>query len=142
MRPLSAFAQTGIGQSEEYKNASRAIKMSMRLKAYWADSNSWIQHRKSEKGKTYEEIHGVEKAKELKALRKKSRYWEYVTDEQRKINSQKAWDTPEQAIKTSLAQKRKPSKPEFFNLYEENWSLFIEQIRQAQGGGLPSHPNG
>ena len=218
MRKPSAFAQSEYGQTEEYKNAPRYVKTSMRMKIYWADYNSGVRNRESEKGKTYEEIHGVKRAKELKALRKESRYWEHVTDEQRKINSQKAWDTPEHAIKTSLAQGRKPNKLEikfmemlnnnfpnewkfvgdgqvwinranpdffntngrkllievytpyykekcygsidnyikvrgvhfaqygfrtlFFNLYNKDWNLFIEQVRQAQEGGLPSHPSG
>lgn len=68
------------------------------------------------KGKTYEEIHGVEKARELKALRKASRYWEQISPEVRQavnaINSRKAWDTPERARRTAAAQNRKPSVPE------------------------------
>ena len=100
-----------------------AIITAERNKKLWANPSSGLRNRKNPwvvrqgevnklKGMTYEEIHGIEKAKQLKELRKQSGYWKYVSDEQRGINSLKAWDTPERARKTAEAQGRKPNKME------------------------------
>ena len=79
---------------------------------FWGDPNSGLRNRQSGwitrtkngtrsgslKGKTYEDLYGIEKAKQLKQLRRESGYWKYVSDEQRKLN----WDIHLKLIQENL----------------------------------------
>jgi len=96
-----------------WANPDSGLNSNKRGKRSWATRRARGTDSGSLKGKTYEEIYGVEKAEQLKNLRKESKFWAQISPELRRavntINSKKAWATPEQARKTARAQRRKPS---------------------------------
>lgn len=108
-----------------------ALEVSRISKANWANPNSGLRNRKFPKtkasgsllGKTYEEIYGEEKARELREVRRQAKglqvWLEGMSSEQRrafnlrmKMMARKSWDTPEHCQRNFEAQQRKPSIPE------------------------------
>jgi len=102
-----------------------ALKVSRINKEAWANPDSGLRNRKDPwitrrakgevsrlLGKTYEEIYGEEGAKRRREIARDPNTWRgfNVSNEQRRIFSLMAWDTPEKARRNFEAQQRKPSK--------------------------------